>query len=437
MDFEGVIKLREKPDKPLYDAGDGCFCAVYRNADFNEFEAYINALINSGFELLQKNRIGENYFAALVQKCQVNILYSTNDGTIRVSVDEKAPREHFLPQSCVGEAGTTFYCFENDHTLIDCGMCLLLQCPDYSFFVVDSGHYFQMNDNDRLHRFMRERTPMGQKIVINGWLITHSHSDHAAKLLDFLKFNCDDVVIEGFFLNLIRDGYEMEAWGPEERNFNLRLREALENSAVAKHKLHSGERIYIRNFSFDVLCTHEDIYPQKIEDFNDSSAVVMLEAAGSKIFIPGDASEKANQVLLARYKNELKCDVVQISHHGHFGLSRETYEALNADLALFPVTRIKFDEEYPRFEANRRAIELAREYYISSDGTVEVPLPYKSGTVKQHSDETFEDFVKIQHLWGYEYSDEYKKNLYELFLKNGGNLKNFCLPIDYLGSFLD
>ncbi len=438
MDFFSAYKFREKADKPLCNCGDGCLQAVYYNASYDEYNRYISKLVESEFSVLQQHELCGNYFTALKESCQVNVLYTPCDSSVRVTVDEKATNLPFMPSIFSERGKTTFYCFENDHTLIDCGMCLMVQCPDNSFFVIDSGHYFQPNDNDRIHRFMRERTPAGERIVINGWLITHSHTDHISKLMDFLRYNCDDVVIEGFYCNLVDNDFNIKTWGREEKSFNEKLRNMLySQQTVPVHKLHTGQRFYIRNLCFDVLCTHEDIYPDTVEDFNDTSVVTMLTAENTKIFIPGDASGKADKVLLERYGEGLKCDVVQIAHHGHFGLSTKAYELLDADLAVFPVTRIKFDEEYPRFEANRRAIELAKEYYISSDGTVEVPLPYKQGTVRQLPDETFEDFMKIQRLWGYEYTDEYKKELFELFCKNGGKLEGCSLPVEYTGSFLD
>lgn len=133
--------------------------------------------------------------------------------------------------------------------------------PGSQLFVVDSGHYFQMNDNDRIHKFMRERTPEGQKIVINGWFITHAHTDHISKLMDFLKYNTDDVIIEGFYQNILPGEYDYGSDNHEELEFAEKLFKALEEYPAPVYKLHSGMRFYIRNLAFDVLCNHEDISP--------------------------------------------------------------------------------------------------------------------------------------------------------------------------------
>ena len=148
------------------------------------------------------------------------------------------------------------------------------------------------------------------------------------------------------------------------------------------------------------------------------------------VFIPGEASVKASVELEKRYGETLKCDVVQIAHHGHRGLSVKAYEYLNADVAVFPITRIKFDEEYPRMEANRRAIELAKVHYITSDGTVKIPLPMNPDTIEVLPDETFEDFGKINRLWQYSYTDERKAELYGMFKERGGDLNTTNLPAE-------
>lgn len=436
MIFDKFRQFRINADEPDYDCREGCFMRLYRNVDEKQFSEWIDLLIADGFEKLQYTNLNGNLYACLQGDVTVNAFYTPCDGMLRVAANENKPLPCFEKQSCDRETGTVFYAFENDQALIDCGMCLLVQCPDYSFFVVDSGHYMQFNDNDRIYKFMRDRTPEGQKVVVNGWLLTHAHSDHISKFMDFLRYNRNDVIIEGIYSNLIPDTNENSRfWSTEEVLLSHKLFRMLESTDIPTFKIHTGQRFYIRNLCFDVLGTHEDIYPQTMKDYNDSSCMVMLTAEDSRIFIPGDASNLASLELTKRYGKTLKCDIVQIAHHGHNGLYKEAYELLDADIAVFPITRIKFDEEYPRIEANRRAIELADRYFITSDGTVKIPLPYSPETVEKLPDETFEDFGKIERLWGYTYTPERKKELFEIFVANGGDLGSTNLPVRYEGIF--
>ena len=89
-------------------------------------------------------------------------------------------------------------------------------------------------------------------------------------------------------------------------------------------------------------------------------------------------------------------------------------------LALVPNTQIKYDEEFVKVEATRVMAELAEKLYISSNGTVEVPLPYNPETIKVYPDETFESFEGVYNLWSYEYTPEFKEKLYNDYLSRGG-----------------
>lgn len=429
--FNKFTQFRPQADEPIYDCRENCYMKLYRGVDKAEFEAWISALENEGFEVLQRTENNGNLYACLMGEVQINAFFTPCDSILRVAVSEYKRTPNFTQTSCDGNGETAFYGFESDQTLIDCGMCLLVQCPDNSFFIVDSGHYMQFNDNDRIYNFMRERTPEGQKVVVNGWLLTHAHSDHICKFMDFLRYNCHDVVIEGIYSNLIpNDYFGYKEWTREEVLLSKKLFKMLSETRIPTYKIHTGQRFYIRNLTFDVLGTHEDIYPNQVKDYNDSSCMVMLTVDGSRVFIPGDASALASVELEKRYGNTLKCDVVQVAHHGHTGLSARAYELLDADVAVFPITRIKFDEEYPRVEATRKAVELAKVHYITSDGTVKIPLPMSLDTIEVLPDETFEDFGKINRLWGYSYTGERKSELFGMFTERGGDLNKTNLPAE-------
>ncbi len=418
------------PGRPAggFPGRNDCFLRVYEDVTPRSFDACFSGIL-SAFSLLQRRRLNGNTFAALQKGAlRLNLLYTPCDCTLRVTAAENEPTPRLTPDLCAGDAPTVFYAFENDQTLIDCGMCLLVQCPDHSFFLVDSGHYFQPNDNDRLYAFMRERTPVEKKVTVCGWLITHAHTDHVCKLMDFLRYNTRDVVIEGFYQNLLPADYAVWDGNHEEAETAAKLCEMLANYPAPVYTLHTGMRFFVRNLAFDVLSTHEDLHPAFIDDYNDSSVAVMLTAEGSRIFIPGDAAVAAGKKMEDRWGETLRCDVVQVAHHGHTGLSARCYGLLRADTAIFPVTRIMFERELPRLEADRKAVEIASQTFITGDGTVCVPLPYRRESVTKLPDETLEDFAKIKRLWKYEYSEEYQAYIYETFLKNGGDPKKLLLP---------
>lgn len=301
-------------------------------------------------------------------------------------------------------------------------MCYILRCADNSFFIIDGGHFLQPNDHKRIYRFLRERTPDGEHTVISGWFFSHAHDDHVSQFVDFIREYGSAVDIEKLYYNDAPiDHRDNMSWGEANKKYIRRFEDCARSCGIPTVKLHTGQRFFVRNLRFDVLCTHEDVWPKSLENFNNTSCALALEADGTRIIFPGDAADVESDIMTARYTAKtLGCDIMQQSHHGHSGTSPEFYQMANAKTVMFPITKIKFDEEYPKQEANRVACSIAEEYFIASDGTVEFPLPYKVGSAKIYPDETFENFAAIKMLWGYDYPDEYKKQLFEEFLRRGG-----------------
>ena len=124
-----------------------------------------------------------------------------------------------------------------------------------------------------------------------------------------------------------RDGGE---WMESHRGYYTLFYNALNNHPeIPVIRLHTGETFYLDNLKVDVLCSHEDVFPNDNSNYNDSSVVIMLTVEGTKILIPGDAGHEESYILEARYPDYLKSDIVQSAHHGHFGTTENFYQLGN------------------------------------------------------------------------------------------------------------
>lgn len=406
----------------FYPSGDGCELYLYKNVSFDSFDKYCDEL-SKKFQLVNENEIENNFFK--FYKAETIILclgYYKCDNTVRLIIDTQSDFPNFKPQEIRSSNKSVFWQFEVDHSLIDCGMCYIFQTASGAFFIIDSPHTYSINDCERIHNFLRERTPEGEKIRIAGWFFSHGHEDHIAQFMSYLNFYSEDTVIENLYFNLVsmdhRDGGD---WMESHRGYYTLFFNALKNHPeVPVTRLHTGQTFYIDNLKVDVLCSHEDVFPNDNSNYNDSSVVIMLTAEDTKILIPGDAGHEESYILEARYPQYLKSDIVQSAHHGHFGTTENFYRLVDAKIVLFPVTQIMFDGDFDRYPENKFAIDLADEYHIASNGTVEIELPYKKGNVKVYPDETFESFKGVYDLWSYTYTPEYKEKLYKEYLARGG-----------------
>lgn len=406
----------------IYNCGDGTYMRLIKNASETDFIKICNECERLGYTLFQRNDIEENIHASYRGDMLIHAYFCPAEKILRVICDPYSVDFEREEPKYERRCGSALWQFENDHSYIDCGMCYILRCADNSFFIIDGGHFLQPNDHKRIYRFLRERTPDGEQTVISGWFFSHAHDDHVSQFVDFIREYGSAVDIEKLYYNDAPiDHRDNMSWGEANKKYIRRFEDCARSCGIPTVKLHTGQRFFVRNLRFDVLCTQEDVWPKSLENFNNTSCALALEADGTRIIFPGDAADVESDIMTARYTAKtLGCDIMQQSHHGHSGTLPEFYQMANARTVMFPITKIKFDEEYPKQEANRVACSIAEEYFIASDGTVEFPLPYKVGSAKVYPDETFENFAAIKMLWGYDYPDEYKKQLFEEFLRRGG-----------------
>lgn len=409
-------------ESSVYDCGDGAYMRLIKGAAESDFLKICGECEKLGYTIFQRNDLEENRHASYHGDMLIHIYFCPSEKSLRVICDPFSARFECEEPKYDRRCGSALWQFENDHSYIDCGMCYILRCADNSFFIIDSGHFLQPNDHKRIYRFLRERTPDGERTVIAGWFFSHAHDDHVSQFVDFIREYGSAVEIERLYYNDAPiDHRDSMSWGESNKKYIRRFEDCARSCKIPAVKLHTGQRFFVRNLRFDVLCTQEDVWPQSLENFNNTSCVLALEADGTRIIFPGDAADVENDIMTARYTEKtLGCDIMQQSHHGHSGALPEFYRRADAKTVMFPITKIKFDEEYPKQEANRVACSIAEEYFIASDGTVEFPLPYSVGSAKVYPDETFENFAAIKMLWSYDYPEEYKKQLFEDFLRRGG-----------------
>ena len=414
--FNGIPRP-EKSATDEYYCGRNTYLLRFENCAKSDFDGYCEKLENSGFRKYDYTVITDNYHATYYSDITVHTYYCESENTIRVIADPDLPAYSRQPE-CGNGLPPVLWQFEVDHSLIDCGMCYFVRCADGSFFVIDSAHTYSVNDDIRICEFLKKMSG-GKKPVVSGWFFSHAHDDHICKFLDVIDYHKDEIDIKAVYYNFPSpDNPDGFYWGTPAVRLLERFEATMDkNEGIKKIRLHAGQHFYVGNLEFEVLCTHEDIHPEHFTDFNNTSTSLMMTVDGCKVLFPGDSSAESDKVFLRRYREYLECDVVQMSHHGHSGTSPQFYRYANAQCVLFPITEIKFDEELPRQESNRVAIEISKEYHIASNGTVEIPLPYVYGQTKILPDETFEDFSGIFNLWAYEYTDERKQQLYNDFLK--------------------
>ena len=99
---------------------------------------------------------------------------------------------------------------------------------------------------------------------------------------------------------------------------------------------------------------------------------------GQKIFIGGDVETLGSDTIASMYSDaDLKCDFMQLCHHGYYGGSTAMYGKINPEIVVWPAAKT-FAESNKGIDVNKYWLSNpnVKEVYIAGDGEVTFVLPY-------------------------------------------------------------
>lgn len=381
--FNDILKYQGGKSHDVFNCNNECYMLRITDTTKQEYDNYVEILQNAGFSIFDNHVIRDNHFATYQSDTLiVQMNYTAHDGITRIIADPNTTlykREQDVTYNKI--CNTTLYQMELDYRTIDCGMCYITQCADGSFFIVDSAHMNSTDDHKRLYDFLCKLVPTGEKIVIAGWFFSHAHQDHIVKFMDFITAGYDNYEIECLYYNfpdLSIPG--SEEWSMSDKQTMKEFNELIDNhKEIPVVKLHTGQKFFIRNLKFEVLATHDDIYPGNLACFNDSSTILLMTVDGCKTIFLGDSNYTECNILISRYGDYLKSDIVQVAHHGYNKDNVEVYHYINAKVALYSTRQDRY-EDTQFSESNRTVSKLSTEIYIAGNGTTALQFPYRDNS---------------------------------------------------------
>ena len=271
-----------------------------------------------------------------------------------------------------------------DQSIVDCGMSYVFRLESGGFFLIDGG-YFTPGEAERLLGFLRDSC--GGKPVVEGWFFSHAHQDHIGVFLDVIENHRDEIEIREMIyafqpmdLPGTSEGWRINSNDPATVK---RFYEDVERYCrhIPVRRPHTGDVWHVGELTLEVLYTYDDLEGES--NFNDHSTVLRVECGGQGILFPGDVYYKGSKYLTEHKADRLKCDILQVSHHGYRGGTTEMYRAVGAFVALWPTPEYRL-EEICKNEPTRYLFYEAgiREHYVSDLGNVSLPLPYRPGTAE-------------------------------------------------------
>ena len=112
--------------------------------------------------------------------------------------------------------------------------------------------------------------------------------------------------------------------------------------------------------------------------------VFTIDTGETKLLILGDIGEKSSEKLLKNQKKKLKSDIVQMSHHGQQGATKELYEAVNPKICLWPTPEWLWNNDigtgentgpWKTLETRNWMQQLkVKEHYVAKDGNITIKI---------------------------------------------------------------
>ena len=208
-------------------------------------------------------------------------------------------------------------------------MGYLLKTPAGKTIIIDGGRQ-EGADAAYLHELILKE---GGRVDL--WLITHAHDDHFSALscilrdMDELDFEIGDMRIcfpPAEWLKTVENG---QPYDPA-----VEFLEGLQKHGIETAPLRRGDVIECGGLSIDVMHDCENYVNYRC--VNDTGAVLRVHYPNRDILFLADIEIPAAKEMMERYTPEqLRCDIVQLAHHGQNGAHREFYELVRPKIALY------------------------------------------------------------------------------------------------------
>lgn len=168
---------------------------------------------------------------------------------------------------------------------------------------------------------------------VKAWFITHPHSDHVGAITSIINEGLDGITIDAIYYNFAdMDFYQRnEPYRVDAVQAAIEAFEKLPSSTLhitKKDEIIEVDNIKIKILNNPYLITHNAI--------NNASITFRMDIGTKKVLFLGDLGEEGGIELLKEVPaEELKADIVQMSHHGQYGVAKNVYEIIKPTVAMW------------------------------------------------------------------------------------------------------
>jgi len=359
----------------VYYCGDENFELCFGGVTTEEYKNYIAKLTESGYATYAENKIGDCLFGTYTISDELAgeaVVFTMHYPALDRTQIVYGPRGYLpstepapLPEHPVQ---TTFTQLGRMRPYLSptCapGMCYIIQLADGSYIVIDGGCADKVvypkvkrkgkwislpeemsRDEENLYRFLCDHAPNGEMPRIAIWFMTHPHGDHTELAASFLKNYEGRVKIDLAAFNMPHFESCPALYSPMgEKGCVTPFRERITELYGAETLvMHAGQKLRLPGCELDVLYTQEDYFPEPFASANHMSCAFVMKFATKTVTILGDCEKQLCKAMADSYNAALKCDVVQVTHHGSNGGDVDLYRYMDPAICFWAVDGYRFE----------------------------------------------------------------------------------------------
>ena len=252
-------------------------------------------------------------------------------------------------------------------------MGYLLKTSTGKLIVIDGG------TTDDTKQLIDKINKNGSKV--DYWFLTHAHDDHVGAFTQIV--NNTDIEIENIYVSVNElEWYEQNE--PARLEFTKTFLDTLSQEKIKDKVIEPtlNEKIKIDNIEIEILGIKN---PEITENAgNEQSMVFTINTGKTKLLFLGDTGVKSSEKLLANQKEKLKSDIVQMSHHGQSGATKELYKVIQAKICLWPTPEWLWNNDigtgknsgtWKTLETRSWMQELkVKKHYVAKDGNITINI---------------------------------------------------------------
>lgn len=207
-------------------------------------------------------------------------------------------------------------------------MAYMIKTDDNKIIFIDSANYKRPEDAENIYNLIKSN---GGKV--DAWFITHAHSDHIGGLVYIWEKYGNDIRID----NLIYDFPDYD-WLCKVNGSHSMMCVDLFYKYIDMFKINVIKPVKDMIFDYGIkIEVLNSLFENYIDfpDANDSGICFKVYFKNKEVLFLGDLGKASEDYLIKTAKDKLRCDIVQMAHHGQEGVTEKTYNIIKPKVCLW------------------------------------------------------------------------------------------------------